>query len=86
MFITKTKNGRDYIVNGYKVKSEVLSAFINEMFTGRGVAKFVEELENVGYVIIDSTERPLKKRVQDLEDEIKELKIGMIKQEAEIPF
>lgn len=85
MFITKTKHGRDYIVNGYKVKPEVFSTFICEFFTGRGVAKIVEELECIGYVIIDSKEKTLKNKVEELEDEIKELKTGMAKQEA-LPF
>lgn len=85
MYITKTKHGKDYIVNGYKVKPEVFSAFISEMFTGRGVAKLIEQIEEVGYVIIDSTENSLKNRVTELENEIRELKTGMAKQDA-LPF
>lgn len=86
MYITKTKHGKDYIVNGYKVKPEVFTSFIYEMFSNYGVIKLVEQLETNGYVIIDSRENSLKSRVTELENEIKELKTGMIKQEAEIPF
>lgn len=81
MYIAKTKHGRDYIVNGYKVKPEVFAAFINEFFTGRGVAKIAELLETQGYAIIQSG----NDRIRELEEEIRELKTGMAKQEA-LPF
>lgn len=81
MFITKTKHGRDYIVNGYKVKPEVFGTFVDEFFTGRGVAKIVELLETQGYVIVQGR----NDRIKELEEEIRELKTGMAKQEA-LPF
>lgn len=83
MLITRTKHGQYYIINGFKVRPELFAMLINEFFTDKGVVKIMEQLDTTGYVIIEDRS---KTRIRELEAELRELKIEINKQEAEVPF